>query len=362
LEHGIDNQASFFAFALQLRVPVQSYVANHGCNISLRALGQGASYNVTQTVIGLETDVSSGIGAFVNEESIRKPSHMGIKNENGYVVKSIHTGEPTSDRERLAAISNEIRILSTKTIAERNVCVGLFCVAWDEHPDATGRYWPRVMLPRADHGNLNDYLCSISIQTFEFYLSILSDIAKALEVLHSHGIVHGDVKMENVLVFAQNNMEIKGRVTAKLGDFGFSIIPSDRQETSKFCCTEWGTRPWQAPELTLGEQVLPELLFRVDIYSFGLFCSCVHTHRLRPPDEEIEEHKKYSDPAMAKFVEDFILSHSEFSVVQKRQIRFLLDTTLRRHGTDRIGASALAAHIRYMQESSEFPEGSVLPK
>jgi hypothetical protein len=65
---------------------------------------------------------------------------------------------------------------------------------------------------------------------------------------------------------------------------------------------------------------------------------------------------------MANFVEDFLLNHPTFSVVQNRRIKILLDTTLRRQGKDRIWASALAAFVRYMQESTEDLEVSVLPK
>jgi serine/threonine protein kinase len=78
--------------------------------------------------------------------------------------------------------------------------------------------------------------------------------------LHECGIVHGDVKCENVLVFQEGDS-----VIAKISDFGNSVIIS---EVSNFCQLPGGTPPWNAPEWQ--DSLKKEYLYLTDVYSYGL--------------------------------------------------------------------------------------------
>lgn len=82
-----------------------------------------------------------------------------------------------------------------------------------------------------------------------------TDIAKALEVLHSKGLVHLDVKLENLL-FTKTN----GVLTACLGDFS-SVKPVARQYEGKTSFTS----SHAAPELRAG---MP-YSYGVDVYAWG---------------------------------------------------------------------------------------------
>ncbi|CAI4213882.1 unnamed protein product [Parascedosporium putredinis] len=67
------------------------------------------------------------------------------------------------------------------------------------------------------------------------------DITSGLGALHAHGVVHGDLKPNNILVFNE-----WGRgYTAKLADFGSAILLS---ETEFPCRAPPGTRVYRAPE------------------------------------------------------------------------------------------------------------------
>lgn len=82
------------------------------------------------------------------------------------------------------------------------------------------------------------------------------DIAKALNYLHSKGVVHMDIKSSNVLLTASG--------TAKLADVAFSRL---QQGTFLSDLPLVGTFAWVAPEILMGGR---NCTAAVDIYSFGV--------------------------------------------------------------------------------------------
>ena len=83
-------------------------------------------------------------------------------------------------------------------------------------------------------GNLACFLGGESLQ-HEEKVRILDQILSAVEYLHNHRICHRDIKLENVLLNAQN--------TAKLCDFGFAT------HTCRKCVGQYGTLGYAAPEI-----------------------------------------------------------------------------------------------------------------
>jgi serine/threonine protein kinase len=93
---------------------------------------------------------------------------------------------------------------------------------------------------------------------------LLQDVANALEVLSHEGIVHNDLKPDNVLIFQRETGYI-----AKASDFGHSIDLFNTWKPGEKLIP--GDNLWAAPELLLtDQQISPSLLLRTDAFSFGL--------------------------------------------------------------------------------------------
>ncbi|KAJ7718241.1 kinase-like domain-containing protein [Mycena metata] len=104
---------------------------------------------------------------------------------------------------------------------------------------------------------------------------LVHDVAAGLDFLHANNIVHGDLKVQNVLVDKSG--------TACICDFGISKI-LNRQG---FTMSNVGTAPYMAPELFFvvdggsKEGSPPSTTKNSDVYSFGLLVLEILT--LEPP-------------------------------------------------------------------------------
>lgn len=89
-------------------------------------------------------------------------------------------------------------------------------------------------------------------------------IAEGLAYLHEQGVVHGEVKGENVLV--------SNELHALLCDFGLPRTADSQTQTSQVGV---GGLRWQAPELMGGGHKA----YESDVYAFGLTISQVGQFR-----------------------------------------------------------------------------------
>ncbi|XP_026148305.1 proto-oncogene serine/threonine-protein kinase mos [Mastacembelus armatus] len=93
------------------------------------------------------------------------------------------------------------------------------------------------------------------------WLRYATDIVHGLQFLHSHFIVHLDIKPANVLVTSED--------VCKIADFGCSLKLDQQDEVnaiSSHLSHVGGTYTHRAPELLKGEGVSP----KADIFSFGI--------------------------------------------------------------------------------------------
>jgi len=95
-------------------------------------------------------------------------------------------------------------------------------------------------------------------------ISILRDVGRALTFAHTHGVVHRDVKPENILLSG---------ATAVVTDFGIAkaleaaAAPAETSTLLTRFGTRVGTPRYMAPEQIAGD---PTIDHRADIYSYGI--------------------------------------------------------------------------------------------
>ena len=145
-------------------------------------------------------------------------------------------------------------------------------------------------------------------------VGILGDVAKALAFAHERGVIHRDIKPDNILLCGG---------AAVVSDFGIAKAVSDSKDTPPPTVTgesltqigmSIGTPTYMAPEQAAAD---PDVDFRADIYAFGVtayemlagrppFCDLsprklLAAHLSQPP-EPIRARRPDTPPALADLV------------------------------------------------------------
>lgn len=104
-------------------------------------------------------------------------------------------------------------------------------------------------------GELYDYLVERGTMPEPEARRIFGQLCMAVAYIHDRGIVHRDLKLENVL--------LDERCNVKLGDFGFTREFEGKKLMETFC----GTTGYAAPEMLAGRRYTGE---EVDVWSLGI--------------------------------------------------------------------------------------------
>jgi serine/threonine protein kinase len=120
---------------------------------------------------------------------------------------------------------------------------------------------PRLIVEYAKFGTMSEYLQSHSVGIND-KIDLCLDIASGLQMVHRCGVVHGDMKLLNILVF-----EVEDRRVAKISDFGGALTSVEIEDGRRYR----GTPFYRAPELQHDVDLTGEDLRRCDVFAFGLW-------------------------------------------------------------------------------------------
>jgi len=173
---------------------------------------------------------------------------------------------------------------------------------------------------------------------------IVRQIAEALAVAHEVGLVHRDLKPDNVLLV----MTKEGGDLVKVVDFGIAKAADD--ESRKVTKTGYliGTPDYMSPEQFAGDP----LDGRSDIYSLGLVAFNMLTGRLPFPSESARESliMRLTDAPMT-------LKHASPNVDWPADVETVIETALARDPARRYQSASEFGRAFY-QAVSEMPETS----
>jgi ankyrin repeat protein len=159
----------------------------------------------------------------------------------------------------------EIRALLHEPLRYHPNIVRLLSLGWGSSSE-TGSIYPTLILEYAAFGSLHHLQANSLPLPFSIKQKLCYDVARGLSILHACGIVHGDLKHENVLVFENRYDTLKGQpYTAKLADFGGAVMDIAEGD-SHFL--RMGTFPYDAPEA--GQPLNQVGTKKTDVYSFGM--------------------------------------------------------------------------------------------
>lgn len=132
-------------------------------------------------------------------------------------------------------------------------------------------------------GSLDTFLTSHDKLSWDVKQVLCLDMGRGLDALHEAGVIHGDFKPANVLVFETSNPETSGvPFIAKLADFGYAVVAPGDSENSKIKIHGL-TRLWCAPEISCRAALTALELTVADNYSYGLTIWSTFFHLGRPP-------------------------------------------------------------------------------
>ncbi|KAF9262000.1 hypothetical protein L218DRAFT_1001045 [Marasmius fiardii PR-910] len=158
----------------------------------------------------------------------------------------------------------EIRALLHEPIRYHPNIVRLLGLSWGAARGSRSSF-PLLVLEFSELGTLADLQANEEPLLFQTKKKLCYDVSKGISILHACGIVHGDLKHENVLIFPNTDTSLDIPYTAKLADFGGSMMDLDAEGSSLHI----GTPPYDAPEFREGN-LTADGMKKTDVYSLGL--------------------------------------------------------------------------------------------
>lgn len=173
-------------------------------------------------------------------------SSVNLDTDEPYAIKLI---QRSSYLKYKSLVDREVHILQQVRKGENIIHL------YDFFEDETGDVF--LVFEFADGGTLLTLLNNCYRLLEEEARPLFLQVANGLQQLHAKGIVHGDIKLDNILLFA------KDEIACKIADFGFARLESEGNPQ----VNTRGSPAYMAPEATRGSAYDG---FKADIWSLGV--------------------------------------------------------------------------------------------
>jgi serine/threonine protein kinase len=233
----------------------------------LKSLGKGAQFSVTQGSL-LESGMTSGGSAINLDEEVAVKCPLFAATDRRLDLTS------RSSRRQIHDIYLEIAILRNSTLQGHRNIVRL--IGWGlDH-----RHKMPLLVLELAIGDLSSVLASPKSLISESVAQQLSlDIGHGLDAIHDLGIVHGDLKPPNILLFQSPHLV---PFVAKLADFGLSLSELHSEEDSLVAVAGMSV-DWCAPEIKSMAKLTASHFVKADNFSYGLVLLSLNCLNGRPP-------------------------------------------------------------------------------
>jgi predicted Ser/Thr protein kinase len=196
---------------------------------------------------------------------------------------------------------------------------------------------------------------------------IVLQVAEALHYIHKQGVVHCDIKTENILISEEEHEGKRSKTVSKLLDFGLArSLTASRASTSLS-----GTPHYVAPERIRGEPASPAS----DVYGVGILLYELITgqvpwdgpvqkilaghldERARPPSQLVEGG---IDPALETLIYHALAKHPAERHKDMAAFIYELRTVMDMMGFGRRARAGVAKRIVIEQRSSSSPNAAAV--
>ncbi|PHH67738.1 hypothetical protein CDD82_1173 [Ophiocordyceps australis] len=224
---------------------------------------------------------------FAGRDSLKTAARTRIGQGTSFIVERLEVGDDEGEKTTLSrhkvvvvktvrqdplaahewrGILLEMSVLLHEPIRYHPNIVRLLDVWWN----ATGQTaspFPALVQEYAEFGTLDRLQADVGALAFGIKQKLCYDVGRGLSILHACGIVHGDLKHENVLVFANRYPQPADQpYTAKVADFGGTLLaPQGHDEGSTL---PMYTFPYEAPEA--GDRLTGDAAKKTDAFSYGM--------------------------------------------------------------------------------------------
>jgi serine/threonine protein kinase len=227
--------------------------------------------------------VTRGTTSAESEFIIVKRPRQSVLEEQSYALTSFIT---------------ELRIRTHPPLKQHPNIARFRGVRWDFEDEEATTPRPLLLEELAPQGALDQFWKKWKFvkMNFKSKLDMCQDLTDGLVALHQCGVVHGDVKPENLLVFPRQGA--KDEFMVKLTDFGHSVF-----EHNCLNALPAFTPQWCAPEADVATNMSFSDMKATDCYSYGLVVLSIMMSRPFYTDLEGVEACKKDDTMFRKAVE-----------------------------------------------------------